>query len=65
MRIVAIDFETANSSLASACSLGITIYNDGELVDSFEWYIKPHHRYNYFTNSHIHGIYEEDGRKNL
>lgn len=60
MRIVAIDFETANSSLASACSLGITIYNDGELVDSFEWYIKPHHRYNYFTNSHIHGIYEED-----
>lgn len=60
MRIVALDFETANSSLASACSLGITIYNEGELVDSFEWYFKPHHRYNFFTNSHIHGIYEED-----
>lgn len=60
MKIVALDFETANSNLASACSLGITIYNDGELVDSFEWYFKPHHRYNYFTNSHIHGIYEED-----
>lgn len=60
MKIVALDFETANSSLASACSLGITIYNDGELVDCFEWYFKPFYRYNYFTNSHIHGIYEED-----
>ena len=60
MKIVALDFETANSNLASACSLGITIYNDGELIDNFEWYFKPHHRYNYFTNSHIHGIYEED-----
>lgn len=60
MRIVALDFETANSNLASACSLGVTIYSDGELVDSFEWYFKPHHRYNYFTNSHIHGIYPED-----
>ena len=60
MRIVALDFETANSNLASACSLGITIYNDGELIDNFEWYFKPHHRYNFFTNSHIHGIYEED-----
>jgi len=60
MRIVALDFETANSNLASACSLGVTIYDDGELLDNFEWYFKPHHRYNYFTNSHIHGIYEED-----
>ena len=60
MRIVALDFETANSNLASACSLGITIYNDGELIDSFEWYFKPFSRYNYFTNTHIHGISEED-----
>lgn len=60
MKIVALDFETANSCLASACSLGITIYKDGELIDNFEWYFKPHHRYNYFTNSHIHGIYKED-----
>jgi len=60
MRIVALDFETANSNLASACSLGVTIYDDGELLDNFEWYFKPHHLYNYFTNSHIHGIYEED-----
>lgn len=60
MKITAIDFETANSSDASACSLGIAIYEDGEFVDNFEWYFKPYHRYNYFTNTHIHGIRKED-----
>lgn len=60
MKIVALDFETANENLASACSLGLTIYIDGELVDNFEWCFKPHFRYNYFTNTHIHGIKEED-----
>jgi DNA polymerase III subunit epsilon len=60
MRIVALDFETANHYLQSACSLGISIYEDGEIIDSFEWYFKPHPQYNYFTNTHIHGISEED-----
>ena len=60
MRIVALDFETANASMASACSLGITIYEEGEILDSFEWYFKPYHRYCFFTNSHIHGITMED-----
>ncbi|MDO4198587.1 MAG: exonuclease domain-containing protein [Erysipelotrichaceae bacterium] len=60
MRIVALDFETANASSASACSLGISIYEEGEILDSFEWYFKPFHRYCYFTNSHIHGITMED-----
>ena len=60
MRIVAIDFETANASMASACALGIAVYEDGEILDSFEWYIKPFRRYNYFTNTHIHGITKED-----
>ena len=60
MRVVAIDFETANSSCASACALGIAIYQDGEILDSFEWYLKPYHRYNYFTNTFIHGITKQD-----
>lgn len=60
MRIVALDFETANASMASACSLGITIYEEGEILDSFEWYFKPYHRYAFFTNSHIHGITMDD-----
>jgi len=60
MRIVALDFETANNASQSACALGIAIYEDGEFVDNFEWYLKPHHRYNYFTNTNIHGISKED-----
>lgn len=60
MRIVALDFETANNYSASACSLGVAIYDNGELVDNFEWYIKPHHNYNFFTNTSIHGIRKED-----
>ncbi len=45
MKIVALDFETANSSSASACSLGLSIYEDGVFADSFEWLIQPHSRY--------------------
>ena len=60
MRIVAIDFETANAKSESACSLGITTYEDGVILDNYEWYFKPAHRYNYFTNSHIHHIYKKD-----
>ena len=60
MRIVALDFETANAAMSSACSLGVAVYEDGEITDSFEWYFKPHYRYNFFTNTHIHGICKED-----
>jgi len=60
MKIVALDFETANASPASACSLGVAIYEEGEILDSFEWYFKPFYRYNFFTNTHIHGICKED-----
>ena len=60
MKIVALDFETANASSASACALGIAIYEEGEILDNFEWYFKPHHRYNYFTNTAIHGITKQD-----
>ena len=60
MRIVAIDFETANASFSSACAIGISIYEDGEILSNEEYLIKPHHNHFYFTNSHIHLIYEED-----
>ena len=60
MRVVALDFETANASMASACSLGIAIYEEGEILEPFEWYFRPHRRYCYFTNTHIHGITYED-----
>ena len=32
---VAIDFETANFTQSSICSVGIVIVKDGEIVDNF------------------------------
>ena len=32
---IVIDFETANGSPSSVCSVGIVIVRDGEVVDSF------------------------------
>lgn len=60
MKVIALDFETANQSMASACALGVAAYDNGEITESFEWYFKPAHRYNFFTNTHIHGISKED-----
>ena len=36
MKIVAIDFETANNSPISAISLGIVVYEDGEITNEYE-----------------------------
>jgi len=60
MKLIGFDFETANSSLCSACQLGIVIYENGELLDSYSWLIKPHKKYLFFTNTFIHGIDLDD-----
>ena len=58
----AIDFETANSSNASACSVGMVKVRDGEVVDEAYWLIKPPLGYDQFTewNVRIHGIMAAD-----
>ena len=38
---IVIDFETANGSPSSVCSVGIVIVRDGEVVDSFYSLIHP------------------------
>lgn len=58
----AIDFETANSSNASACAVGLARVRDGRVVATANWLIKPppgHDRFFEF-NTGIHGIREED-----
>ena len=60
MRIVAIDFETANNRMTSACSLGISVYEEGELKDSYAFFIRPPRNSLYFTNTFIHHITLED-----
>lgn len=58
----AIDFETANNSAASACSVGMVKVRDGRVVDSAYWLIRPPLGYDAFLewNVRIHGIMEVD-----
>jgi len=58
----AIDFETANNSAASACSVGLVKVRDGRVVDSVGWFIQPplgHDEFNEW-NTRIHGIQAMD-----
>ena len=58
----AIDFETANASSASACSVGLVKVRDGRVVDKVGWLIKPPLGHDSFTewNTRIHGIMAVD-----
>lgn len=60
----AIDFETANSSSASACAVGLVRVRDGQVVASASWLIQPpagHDRF-FDLNVSIHGITAADVR---
>lgn len=61
-RILTIDFETANRSFCSACSIGYSLWEEGEIVRQEEILIKPHPRYGYFApeNTRIHGLTKSD-----
>jgi DNA polymerase-3 subunit epsilon len=61
MKLLAIDFETANAHPASACSVGLVQFDQGELVYEAHLLIKPPARYAHFDakNSFIHGIHAE------
>lgn len=58
----AIDFETANSSNASACAVGLVRVRDGVVREQAGWLIKPPPGHDAFfdLNTRIHGIREED-----
>lgn len=58
----AIDFETANSNSASACSVGLVKVRDGVVVDEAGWLIRPPAGYDSFNewNTRIHGIMAPD-----
>ena len=58
----AIDFETANSSSASACSVGLVRIRNSKVVETDSWLIKPPSGHDAFfeINTSIHGIRSED-----
>src|SRR3712207_4472701 len=51
LNFTAIDFETANNSAASACSVGMVKVRDGRVVDSAHWYIRPPFGHDWFSRS--------------
>lgn len=62
VNFTAIDFETANSSSASACSVGLVKVRDSAVVDTAYWFIRPpagHDEFNEW-NTRIHGIVAAD-----
>lgn len=61
-RFLAIDFEIANRNMASACSVGIVVFEDGVLVDQMYHVIKPHPSLHRFDEDfiEIHHITPED-----
>jgi DNA polymerase-3 subunit epsilon len=62
LNFTAIDFETANSSNASACSVGLVKVRDGKVVDRAAWLIQPPVGHDTFQewNIRIHGIHPAD-----
>lgn len=60
MNFITVDFETANSKLSSACSLGLVLVENGKLVEKFHYYIKPYPYYFNARNVMIHGIKKEN-----
>jgi DNA polymerase-3 subunit epsilon len=59
---VAIDFETANGSRASACSVAVARVKGGQVTEQFATLIRPpagHDRFEY-RNTQIHGIQASD-----
>ena len=59
MNVACIDFETANSSPCSACSVGIAVFDgEGDILTRYEQFLLPHKYYRYFDpfNTVIHGI---------
>lgn len=62
MKVTAIDFETANSSPASVCSVGISVMEDGAVEEKYYSLIRPEANVSQFSpfNVRIHGIHPED-----
>ena len=60
MKFTAIDFETANERRSSACAVGLTVVEDGEIVDEIYHLIRPNPTYFAPINVSIHGITSHD-----
>ena len=60
--IVSIDFETANHSRVSICAVGLGVFEDGKLIESPYWLVRPPKGHDCFHAIHIecHGLTHMD-----
>lgn len=58
MNFVALDVETANADPKSICQIGVAVFRDGEVVETWDSLINPKTHFD-FMNSAIHGITED------
>ncbi|MDE6126656.1 MAG: 3'-5' exoribonuclease [Muribaculaceae bacterium] len=56
----AIDFETANGSRSSVCSVGVVVVRDGVVADRFYGLIRPYPNYYTFFTTKVHGLTRAD-----
>ena len=56
----AIDFEAANAELTSACSVGVVIVKEDQIVDRFYSLMKPVPNHFDFWTTKVHGIRKKD-----
>jgi DNA polymerase-3 subunit epsilon len=59
MDFIALDIETANSDLASICSVGLIHFRNGEPFKTFSFLVDPEDAFD-FMNISIHGIEPDD-----
>jgi len=52
----AIDFETANNSRSSVCSVGIVIVRDEQIVETIYRLIRPRPNFYSYWNTQVHGL---------
>lgn len=59
MTIACIDFETANHSRVSMCAASVAVFQDGELIESPYWLVKPPKGHGFFIpewTENCHGL---------
>ena len=56
MNFVALDFETANPSRSSICSVGLAVVNRGRIIESQHIYVRPTPDWYHGWHTNIHGI---------
>ena len=57
---VAIDFEAANAAFTSACSMGVVIVRNGEIVERYYGLMHPEPNHYEWYNTKVHGLKKSD-----